>query len=180
MHRLSFYLALIDNEEDQNKFEVLYEHYKSQMKYKALSILKDQYLAEEALQLVFLYVAKNMHKIKEPISIDTQRLLYLVTTHCAYDIVKRERNIANHNIDLYEVEHVAAKENESVFAGDDLVRALQKVPEEYRNVLLLRHGMDYKPKEIAALLNYTVSKVEKRLSRGRAKFREALQEVRKE
>lgn len=51
---LLFYLSLLDTEEEKTKFERLYYEYRAVMKYKALEILKDEYLAEDAVHEAFI------------------------------------------------------------------------------------------------------------------------------
>lgn len=64
---LSFYLTLIDEPSDKEKFTEIYEHYKGMMMQKAMSILHSSALAEEAVQESFVKIAKNIFKISSPI-----------------------------------------------------------------------------------------------------------------
>ena len=57
---LSFYLTLVDGEEDKNKLERLYELYRLKMWYTANRILSDGFLAEDAVHDAFIGVAKNI------------------------------------------------------------------------------------------------------------------------
>jgi len=50
---LVFYLSVIDTEEDKTKFELIYEQYGKLMFYIANQILKDQFLAEDAVHLFY-------------------------------------------------------------------------------------------------------------------------------
>ena len=43
-YTLAYYLAMIDSEEDQSKFEYLYHQYQKPMFYKAKEILRDVFL----------------------------------------------------------------------------------------------------------------------------------------
>lgn len=179
MYRLNCYLTLIESEEEQNKFEIIYEHYKGKMKHKAVLMLCDAYKAEEALQQMFLYVAKNLHKIDVPISIETQRLLYVVTAHCAYDVIKRNRNWDMHHVAIDEALQLRTEDlNLSLKAESDVIQALNRLKENKKTVILLRYGMNYTVAEIAELLALSVYNVEKLLSRGKTDLRRFLQEVR--
>lgn len=48
---IAIYLSVIDAEQDKNKFEILYTTYRKLMFYIADQVLKDEYLAEDAIHL---------------------------------------------------------------------------------------------------------------------------------
>ena len=58
---LNIFLSLIDSDEDKAKFSNLYEQYKNLMFYIARDILKDEHLAEDAVQEAFIRIAKNFY-----------------------------------------------------------------------------------------------------------------------
>ena len=60
---LSLYLAAIDNQSSEEQFIDVYNTYKRLVYHTAYKIMGDSYLAEDVLQEVFLYVAKNFSKI---------------------------------------------------------------------------------------------------------------------
>ena len=59
------YMSMIDSDEDKDLFEGLYLKYRKHMKYIALQILGDEYLAEDAVHNAFVKIAKNINKIVE-------------------------------------------------------------------------------------------------------------------
>lgn len=59
------YLTLLDTQEGVSKFEQLYKTYKNRMYYIANSILKDSYLAEDAVHNAFLRIINNLEKIED-------------------------------------------------------------------------------------------------------------------
>ena len=58
-----------------------------------------------------------------------------------------------------------------------LEEAILKLPLEYQQVILLKYSQEYSSKEIAAILDYSVSKVDQLLSRGRRQLRNLLKEA---
>ena len=60
---LSLYLAVLDNQSKEEQFIGVYNTYKRLVYHTAYKIMGDSYLAEDVLQEVFLYVAKNFSKI---------------------------------------------------------------------------------------------------------------------
>ena len=64
---------MIDAEEDKQKFAILYETYRHLMMKVALNVLKDTFLAEDAVHEAFIKIAKNMEKIGEIDATATKR-----------------------------------------------------------------------------------------------------------
>ena len=62
---LSLYLAVLDDQSKEEQFIDVYNIYKRLVYHAAYKIMGDSYLAEDVLQEVFLYVAKNFSKIQK-------------------------------------------------------------------------------------------------------------------
>ena len=56
---LSLYLAVLDDQSNEEQFIDVYNTYKRLVYHTAYKIMGDSYLAEDVLQEVFLYIAKN-------------------------------------------------------------------------------------------------------------------------
>ena len=56
------YMTLIDSEEEQSKFEQIYQKYKGLMFYVANKILHNEHDAEDAIHQAFIKIAENMKK----------------------------------------------------------------------------------------------------------------------
>ena len=158
MLRLSYFLALIENAEDCDKFEKLYYEYEAQM--------------------MFLYIAKNMDKIDVAISDRTRNLMLLVTKHCALDVLRRRDYRDKRSVELDTVYDLASEEIVSMLGESDLAIAMSKLKGDYQTVILLRYACNVSTREIAAILDFTVSKVEKLLQRGKKMLADLLEEVR--
>ncbi len=59
---LAMYLAVLDDQSGEEQFVDVYNTYKRLVYHTAYKIMGDSYLAEDVLQEVFLYVAKNFAK----------------------------------------------------------------------------------------------------------------------
>lgn len=177
MLQLSFYLAMIDGEAEQKKFEQLYEKYHGLMLYQARQILRDEMLAEDAMSMAFFYIAKNMERVEEVLSSRTKALLMLVVKHTAIDLVRKRQKEYSRWADLTEVEDMAAKEQADGMIDNWLEEALEQLKWPYQQVIMLKYANGYSNREIAQLLGYTVSNVEKIISRGKRKLRQLLEEV---
>ena len=88
---LSFYLTLIDEPSDKEKFTEIYEHYKGIMMQKAMSILHSSALAEEAVQESLVKIAKNIFKISSPICSKTASFIVIIVRNTSYDILRTEK-----------------------------------------------------------------------------------------
>lgn len=68
---LAIYLSLIDDEDDREKFEILYYTYRKRMAYVANSVLHNEHDAEDAVHDTFIKLANNMKSIGDPDSDQT-------------------------------------------------------------------------------------------------------------
>jgi len=112
--------------------------------------------------------------------------LYRIAHNCAIDTLrrrKRQREVHPEPDEegrdpLEQVEDTAtvhpAEAIERQESGDELDRALQRLPEEHRLVLLLRYGDGLSYSEIAAATGLPIGTVMSRLFNGKRKLRKAM------
>lgn len=177
MRQLSIYLAMIDEPEDRQKFEQLYNNYVKYLLAIAKNILQDYQLAEDAVSDTFLYLAKNMNKIDEPVSERTKALLITVVKHVSIDILRKK---SRKNELLIEPDAFSKMEQLS-FSEDDTVNrladAIVQLPENYKTIIMLKYAEGYNNSEIATLLGYTKSNVDKMVTRGKNKLKKIMREM---
>lgn len=122
--------------------------------------------AEDAVQEVFLRL------LTAPVSFrdagHEKAWLIRTTLHRASDI---RRQAERRNLPLEEAAEQAAPEPEN-----DLLRAVQSLPERYSSVIHLHYYEGYSIKEIGKLLGLPAATVGTRLARGRERLREMLKE----
>ncbi len=167
---LQWCLALIEEESDKEKFEALYKKYIDLMHYKAHTILKQQELAEDAVSIALLSIAKNIRMIGGVYSDQTKHYIMLITHRSALNLLKKQKREENRFASLEEAEGMA-KEIES---DDSLTSAMLALPSPYKEVIMLKYSGGYKNREIAVLLNLTVSNVDKIVNRGKKKLEREL------
>ena len=185
-YTLAYYLALIDSEEDQSKFEYLYHQYQKPMFYKAKEILRDDFLAEDAVHDAFCKIARNMDKVGDVKSGDTKSLVMIVTRRAAIDASRKRKpyfekevyepeseDDEHHNF-LESCGAVEEMPEMTDFRGSEVGKALLKLPDDYHEVLRLRYVLGYDNREISEITGFTVSKIEKNLSRGNKKLADLL------
>ena len=80
---LAMYLAVLDDQSSEEQFKDVYNTYKRLVYHTAYKIMGDSYLAEDVLQEVFLYVAKNFSKIIEKTVTNSLLISSLVVVEAA-------------------------------------------------------------------------------------------------
>lgn len=166
-----FYLSLIDTEEEKSKFEQLYHLYRYTMLHVAVSILKETQLAEDAVHEAFIRIAKNLHKIGEVSSPQTKGFVVIIVKNISLTMLKKESPNMEY-LDAHEVDYLEARihvEEECLnkLLLEQVVSAVRRLPEKYRDILYLYLVGEYSIGEIAKMLRLPKETVKKRIQRGR-------------
>ncbi len=171
---LPIYLAMIDTQEDKDKFEHLYKTYRKLLFYVANKILKDDYLAEDAVHNTFLKVLENLERINEADCHKTRSLLVTITRNYCINVYNHQKNHHMFPLD----ENICDEGNE--FAAhaentDGVINAVLKLPKLYRGPLTLKYVQGFSNKEIANMLDISEANVRKRLERAKKMVLEILE-----
>lgn len=171
---LSFYLTLVDGEEDKNKLERLYELYRLKMWYTANRILSDGFLAEDAVHDAFIGVAKNIGKIGDAESSKTCAYLITAARNSAISMMRKSRNDSTVNLDeLFDFHDSKADSDFEEMETQKRARhILEQMPETYRDVLYYFLVEEMSEKEIASLLSRNINTVRQQVRRGKVIFAE--------
>ncbi len=169
---LHFCLSLIENETDKEKFEALYKTYIKLMHYKARTILKQEQSAEDAVSVALLSLAKNIHMVDSVSSERTKHYVMTITQRSALNLLKKQKREEARLVTLEEAEQVA--EEIQTDEENTLTAAILNLPSPYKEVIMLKFADGYHNREIAVILNLTVSNVEKIVSRGKKKLQKEL------
>ncbi len=167
---LMLYAAVIDDAEDIKRFERLYYSYRKQMFYVANELLHDTYEAEDAVQNALLGIARNIKSLPECDDALIRAYVLTAAKNAALNLLpKKQRRDSELDIDTLEL-----ADDDNVFkklaASDDrekLMRAMDKLPDIYRDVLLLHCVYGLKASRTAQLLGRKTSTVNKQITRGR-------------
>lgn len=169
---------------DSMLIERLYVDYNAIMYEEAIKILKEQQLAEDAMQQAFIKIIDNLHKIDEENKIRTKNFLTIICRNVAIDIYNKRNKITpmSDYIDKIESNDVEEKECDdepvniviSKETENDIINAIGKLPEIYKDVIILESYYDYPKKKIAELMNLNYDTVKKRIERGRNMLAEVL------
>lgn len=169
------YLSLLDTEEEKSKFEQIYNNYKHCMFYVAKSILKDDYLSEDAVHNAFINIAKNMDNIHEVNSVRTKSYVVVIVRNISLNMLKKQSSVVaiddfeDTTDDLNLEEEVLSK-----ISFDLIIEKISSLSIIYKDVLYLSYVEDLKTTEISELINISQETVKKRLQRGRKKLIETI------
>ena len=171
---LMIYLMMIDSEEDRSKFEILYKKYRKLMFVEAKGLLKDNYLAEDAVHNSFIKIAKNISDIGETEAKETKNFIMVITRNVSLDMYRKRARSLNQEISVEENEEAdifitnEEKDLSDVVSEESpLLKIIRNLPAKYRDVFLLKYIKEYDNKKIAKILNVSEEVVRQRISRGR-------------
>lgn len=167
---LLYYLSLIETEEEKLTFIHIYERYGKQMLAVAKGILRKHENAEDAVQDAFEGIAKSIHRIPTASESAVKAYVMTVVRNAALAVQEKEGKWGP----CLEFDELDIASNADTFQTvadaqdyENLLRLIQRLPLQYRDVLLLRYVMEMKPREIGILLHRKTTTVQQQLSRGK-------------
>ena len=175
----------MDQESDRHFLERLYLTYRTLMFRKALSILRDPYDVEDAINDVFLRLADVVPLLR---SMDCCTLrAYLVSTirNASYNLAQRRLIKERHSV--YDSEGLIlsaqpARDNieDEILRGEQietLKQALSRLPDREFTVLSMRYFEEAGDLEIARALDISPKSVRTYLTRARRRLNEIMKEM---
>lgn len=163
-----FYLQMIESEKEKDKFEFLYEEYRNLMYMIAVGILHNQEDAEDAVHQAFISILEHLNKISKPTDPSAKSFCATCARNKAVDIYRKNQHNVFIDFDQLQVSV------ETDFPEGSLEAAIAKLPDIYRDVILLRYDNGFTVKEIADILAVDISTVRKRITRAKSKLKENL------
>jgi RNA polymerase sigma-70 factor, ECF subfamily len=157
---------------DMGALHFLYVRYAPDVRRYVESFVKDRHEAEDITQDVFIKLIRVIGKY-EPREVPFAAWILRVARNATLDHLRARRATPCEEVRLDD-------EAESHLAhqrGRDLREALEQLPLEQREVLVLRHIVGLSPVEIAEVLGKTESSIHGLHHRGRASFRTALEDL---
>ena len=159
-------------EGDMSALHFLYVRFADDVCGYVQSIVDDWHEAEDITQNVFAKLMKAIHKY-EPRDVPFAAWILRVARNAALDHLRARRQIPFEDVrtDDDGHEHLGFERSQS------LRDALQRLPEEQREVLILRHLAGLSPGEIAQRLGKTEGSIHGLHHRGRGALQTALREM---
>lgn len=152
---LLLYLNMIDDENEKSAFESLYIRYKKLMFKIANDILQDTYLAEDAVHQAFLNIIPHLKKfqLEEIDKPKTMGYMIVVIRNVAFRLKSSRHDYISFD-ELDDIQMLSTNENfEAHMEYKELLEKIHKLPNKYRDVLLLKYVYGCDHKEIKSLLN---------------------------
>ncbi len=176
---LAFYLALIDDPSDKEKFTDIYNRYKDKMFYKAKSIVHRDELAEDVVQESLLKIAKNIANVGSSESGSTAAFVIIITRNTAYDMLKTERRQQGEELDeqIVDISKDTLRDALSDVGYNTILNEINSLEPIYKDVLTLRLVYDYSVSEISKMLKTSENTIKSRISRGKNILRERLENL---
>lgn len=169
------YLSMIEEKEDKNKFELLYNSYKNLMLNRAYEILKDKSLAEDAVQEAFLRIIKNIKRIEIDNSHKTKGYVVVVVENVAKTMYVKEKKVIPIEFERPQ-EGVCFEEMiENKIEAEYVASKIEMLKPIYRDILVLKYINEFNDKEIALALGISNSNARKRLQRARESLQKLLE-----
>ena len=168
---LALYLALLDSENDKQRFQWIYDHLRHKMYRVAYALLRSEHLAQEAVQESFFKIIRNFYKISLISSEEITPYIVTIVENTAKDILRKEGRTEEFP------EEWDSPATEDVHGQSEyrrLVGLIKTMPEGYRHVLLLKFVEEESDRTIARRLGLSVTQVSNRISRGRKLLQEQL------
>ncbi|MBQ2930524.1 MAG: sigma-70 family RNA polymerase sigma factor [Clostridia bacterium] len=132
--------------------------------------LRDASLAQDAVQDTFLKAFRQFHRFRG----DADALTWL--TAIAINVCRDYRRTAWFRHVDRRMEDLPEQAANFPFPDNTVITEVTKLPDKYREVILLRYYQDMKQKDIAAALGISDRAVRQRLNKANTMLREQLKE----
>jgi RNA polymerase sigma-70 factor (ECF subfamily) len=157
---------------DSDGIHYLYVRYADDVRRYVATFVKDQYEAEDITHNVFAKLMTAITKYEER-SVPFAAWILRVARNAALDFLRAKRMIPTDEVRLSDSQDT----DDGGEMGRDIKIALESLPEDQREVLVLRHIIGLSPMEIAGTLEKTESSVHGLHHRGRRALQGALTEL---
>jgi len=147
--------------------EMLYRSYRTAMLQRALGVLGDHALAEDAVHEAFIRISRHIRRFESMKSDECRYLCLTIVKNAALNIL-RDRGITD---ELPDTQRAVTGD---IALGIDISDAIDALEEGHRQVVLLRLRYGFDTFETARLLGIKPGTVRSRLNRARKILKESL------
>ncbi|MBS6642915.1 MAG: RNA polymerase sigma factor [Clostridiaceae bacterium] len=161
-------------DKDADAFVELYNNMYHQVYFLALTIVKDEHLAQDVVQETFINVYTSIHSLNNDMTFIAW--LNRITYNCSLKMISQKEEVPIDNDLVENVFSTADKEEplEMVLSKEkaqSMIDMILELPPEYRTVLILKYYEGMKLEEIASCMECSIGTVKSRLSRGKNSLR---------
>ena len=156
-----------------------YDQYYDPVRKFILAYVKDEWVADDLIQETFIRVQKNLDSLKD--SSKMSSWIFRIAHNLCHDHFRLSKKSSSNKRALQQEivtfkEAVVQKELEQQQMGECVQDKMDLLPPDYRSVLILSDIMAFNHKEIAEIMEISVSNVKVRIHRARKKFRAILED----
>ncbi len=155
----------------QDYFSMLYRKYADKVYRKCITLLKDQGLAEDATQEIFVKIMLSLANFNEKAQFSTW--IYSITYNFCIDIIRKQKKTKNLFVDDIERAPDVADEIPDEFLRSMEVKRLKivldTIPTDDHAILLMKYQDDMSIKEIADGMGKTESAIKMKIKRAKEK-----------
>ncbi|MBA2876271.1 RNA polymerase sigma factor SigW [Thermaerobacillus caldiproteolyticus] len=169
---------------DQNAYAEIVELYKDKVYRLCYRMLGNRHEAEDAAQEAFVRAYINIHTYNTNMKFSSW--LYRIATNLSIDKIRKKKP------SVYLDEEVSGTEGLTVYSQlpsteaspeetleslelqETVQKAIEKLPEKYRSVIVLKYIEDLSLQEISEILDIPIGTVKTRIHRGREALRKHL------
>jgi RNA polymerase sigma-70 factor (ECF subfamily) len=159
-------------------WDIYYQYYERVRKF-VLTIIKDEWVADDIIQETFARIQINFSQLKDPTKISAW--IFRIAYNLCQDHFRQQKNSATTDSQIEEhpeifTEPLFHKQLEQQQMGECVQAEMNRLPESLRTVLVLFDVLEFSHKEIAEILDITPENVKVRLHRARKKLKVILEE----
>ena len=155
----------------QDYFSMLYRKYADKVYRKCVTLLKDQGMAEDATQEIFVKIMLSLANFNEKAQFSTW--VYSITYNFCIDIIRKQKKTKNLFVDDIERAPDVADEIPDEFLRSMEVKRLRVVldtiPTDDHAILLMKYQDDMSIKDIAEGMGKTESAIKMKIKRAKEK-----------
>lgn len=166
---------------DEAAFSLLVKRYLKSVFNFLYQLARDRSIAEDLVQDTFLKAWKNLERFDQNRKFKTW--LFAIAKNTAFDWLKKKKEIPFSNfVDEEGVNFLEEIRDEEILADEilerkdiilELEKALEKIPEYYRAIILLHYKEDFTLHEIAEIIGEPYNTIKSRHQRGLMRLKQA-------
>lgn len=166
-------LVLAAQDGNRKALNMLCRRYQKPLLRYAFNLSKDSDIAHDAVQEVWIRLAKNIRRLKDPRAL--RFWLYQLVRWRSLDIM-RKQNKTNNAEEQFDEQHHQAVDNKNTGVGEDLKAAINCLPKIEKQMIQLFYIDELRISEIAKVLDIPSGTVKSRLNRARNLLKEKFED----
>ncbi len=174
---ISYYLSIVETEEDRNKVTHIYTKYYSFMCCVAAKYLRSKSDVEDIVHDSMIKIIDKLDTLDLSDEKKLKSFIGVIVKHKAIDFIRLKNNNSESLDEHFSIPDNDSTPEEIVIAKDTydiILNAIRTLEDKYKTVCILKYVNGFKEKDIAELLDLTENAVGVRLYRARKILRERL------